>query len=587
MSLMEMRVDYKKLSVFLLILSVIFAGLSFLFSISLHIQRIEFFREENVIYEEFSVQMRDGAVIKGVLYAESKDYERGDSSIPSILMLNGINSRKEDHLEWALQLVKYGYAVFSVEQRGHGESTGPSAFIGKEPEDMIEVLDHIEKSFKFANTSHMGLLGFSFGGGIGAILQAEEERIYASVLFHPLSDLSGLLERIPFQYLIGKTLAIEDLEEVDDAFDVATPNNTRNLLLIHGTEDTLILPKESEDFYEHLDGEKRNDIELELRPNLDHGQNEENLDSLRYALLWFEHFYHDPSLKISESERSKEIKKLELEEFTYPDYILSELMIIFFGISLFIAFSILIIKYKILPKWEDLPLYQPSKLTEEDEKRYKKMILYRSIAYILPIFIVGPLMMYVNPSFLFGYFLVYPLITLTILMFIPSELHKNWREEWKEWLDNDAEIMLYCLGIILIPILLILFMFNLNTRIMLKPQIPFVNLTFLTYIFMGFSSVVLDFMYLREWKPRHTFFLIGLRPLSMFLFILFVPIEPFPYLGGLVTMVIFILLTGVIFYYIRQFGMGLSKFYKTHVCLYGLIFIPAFSFFMYIFFQIL
>ena len=129
-------------------------------------------------------------------------------------------------------------------------------------------------------------------------------------------------------------------------------------------------------------------------------------------------------------------------------------------------------------------------------------------------------------------------------------------------------------------------MFNLNTRIMLKPQIPFVNLTFLTYIFMGFSSVVLDFMYLREWKPRHTFFLIGLRPLSMFLFILFVPIEPFPYLGGLVTMVIFILLTGVIFYYIRQFGMGLSKFYKTHVCLYGLIFIFVFDFFIYFFFQI-
>ncbi|MHA2131118.1 MAG: CocE/NonD family hydrolase, partial [Promethearchaeota archaeon] len=104
---------------------------------------------------------------------------------------HGINGRKEHKVNIIYQYVKLGYAIASVEQRGHGESGNPSAFLNKEPYDMIEVIDFLETQYPFANSTHMGLLGFSYGGGIGAILQAIDIRIHASVLYDPLADLSG------------------------------------------------------------------------------------------------------------------------------------------------------------------------------------------------------------------------------------------------------------------------------------------------------------------------------------------------------------------------------------------------------------
>ncbi|GAH04351.1 unnamed protein product, partial [marine sediment metagenome] len=85
--------------------------------------------------------------------------ENTTNSIPTILFLHGINGRKEHKIETIYQYAKYGYAVISVEQRGHGESGTPSGFLSIEPYDMIEVIDYIEANYQYANTSHIGLLG--------------------------------------------------------------------------------------------------------------------------------------------------------------------------------------------------------------------------------------------------------------------------------------------------------------------------------------------------------------------------------------------------------------------------------------------
>ncbi|GAH67629.1 unnamed protein product, partial [marine sediment metagenome] len=206
--------------------------------------------------------MSDGASIKGVLYVDGNHYSFNNNSVPMVLMLNGINSRKEDNIDKAYQLVKRGFSVFSVEQRGHGESTGPSGFLSKEPHDMVEVLDYIENRYNFPNVTHIALFAFSYGGGIGAILQAIDNRIFTTVLYHPLTSLDSFLSIFPFQNLIGSTSTIRRLEEIQDAFDIANETNTENLLLIHGTSDTLIYPKSSIDFYSLLNGDNRTNIEL-------------------------------------------------------------------------------------------------------------------------------------------------------------------------------------------------------------------------------------------------------------------------------------------------------------------------------------
>ena len=102
-----------------------------------------------------------------------------------------------------------------------------------------------------------------------------------------------------------------------------------------------------------------------------------------------------------------------------------------------------------------------------------------------------------------------------------------------------------------------------------------------------FGSAIMDFMYLREWKPRHTIVLIVLRPITLIIFLLFVPLKPFPLLGGLIPFVLFFMFIGILFWYARQFSLVMSKYFKNTASTYGLIFFPVILIMLYLFFRIL
>jgi alpha/beta superfamily hydrolase len=575
----------KLVGINLIILSLVLSLFSVLAALSLRNERLKFYNKEDIIVKDFYVKTRDNTELKGSVYIDKELEEEEDNSVPTILMINGINARKEFNLEKAFRLVKRGYAVFVVEQRGHGVSGGPSGFMSREPKDMEEVIDFIEDKYDFANTSHMGLLAFSYGGGIGAILQAKDDRIYATVLYHPLISLKGVTERIPFQNLVGTTQVIEDIDKIKDARDIADEDNSENLLIIQGMKDTVIIPEESEKFYNSLDGKDREDIALEKRPGLNHFDNEKNGDSFKYALVWFEHFYHDNSVNITN--RDEEIKDISLEPFNYPDNILSEVLLITSVILLFIGMSLLMINFKITPLWENKSTVKIEVNTPEKKKRYKRMLLLRTIFYVVGVVISGIIFLFFNNSVVMGYFLFYPLITIIPMLFIPSDLHKNWKEEWLTWIRNDSKLLLYNIILISIPTILFISIFNLNTSLMLKSPIPFFNITFLYYICIFFSTIFLDYLYLREWIPRHSKILMVMRPMSLIIFVLFVPLKPFPLLGGMVTYLLLFMLIGVVLYYFRQFVLNISKFYKNTISMYGLIIFPIILICIYLFFRII
>jgi len=518
------------------------------------------------------------------LYVDKDLEEKEDNSVPTILMINGINARKEFNLEKAFRLAKRGYAVFIVEQRGHGVSGGPSGFLSREPKDMEKVIDFIEDKYDFANISHMGLLAFSYGGGIGAILQAKDDRIYATVLYHPITSLKGVTERIPFQNLVGKTPVIEDIDKIKDARDIADDDNSKNLLIIQGMEDKVIIPEESEKFYNSLDGKDREDIALEKRPGLNHFDNEKNGDSFKYALVWFEHFYHDRSINITN--RDEEIKDISLRPFNYPDNIISEILLTCSSVLLFIGISLLMIFFKITPEWENTTSVTIALDTPEKNRKYKRMLLLRTFFYILPVIISGIVFSIFNNSIVIGYFLFYPIITIIPMLFIPSELHKSWKEEWHKWIKKDSKLLLYNIIIISVPFLSFLLIFNINASIMLKSSIPLFNTTFLYYICIAFCTVLMDYLYLREWIPRHAKILMIMRPITLFIFVLFVPLKPFPLVGGLVTYLILFIFIGVVLYYFRQFALNISKFYKNTISMYALILFPVILICIYLFFRI-
>ncbi len=273
--------ERKKLFILIISLSIIATSgilviLSSVAAFSLHNERITYLEEENIYFEYISVKADDGVDIKGILYVNKSLYQYTNSSVPSILMMHGINGRKEAAFQKVFHFVKLGYAVVSVEQRGHGESGGQSTFYIKEPYDMINVIDYMQTNFKFSNASNIGVLAFSYGGGAATVLQAIDDRVYACVLYHPLASIDGITESVPFPTLIGHTPEIPDWDAIQDGYEQSTPNNTENVLLLHGMLDDLILPKHTQAFFDKVNPTNRTDIKYIKRPGLGHGQNEGN-----------------------------------------------------------------------------------------------------------------------------------------------------------------------------------------------------------------------------------------------------------------------------------------------------------------------
>ncbi len=584
---MEKEKQLQTLGIILIISSIILSLFSVMFAVFIGNARMAYIDEENIYFESFSVKMDDGIDIHGYLYVDKNLHQSSDHSVPTILLLQGINGRREDHFFKVFQLVKFGYAVISVEQRGHGLSGGISSFLGKEPQDMRNIIDYIEMNYKFSNSSHLALLGFSYGGGIGTILQAIDRRINVSVFYHPLASIEEVTSIIPFQNLIGITPAISNVDEIQDGMDICDPKNTGNMLLIHGKEDNLILIQSSHDLYDKVNGSKRDDIDLEIREELDHPENEADQVSFLHTIVWFEHFYHNSS--IDHVNREDEIEYIKLYDFNYPIDIVPQVMIIIGSILIFIGLTLLIVPKKIIPFSEEVlfpfdPIYkQDSRINEEG---YKKDILIRVILYIIPVVVCGLIFAILNPSFVYGYLLCVPLVTIVLLQIYLNYKHYRSKSDWEQWLKKDLKIFCYGCVLTIGPILFLVLLFNLNSAFMMAPQIPFFTSTALGYFIAFISSIMMDSLLIRDLEFKHTTLLFGLRPLTVLIFYLFVPIPPFIFLGGVIIQILFISLIGIVLWIILMIVEIIGNVYKNRIIVVMIISLPIIVGLTYLFFRI-
>lgn len=577
---MEKRRIVRTIGVILILSSAILSILSVVIAFTVHNQQNAYLRDENIYFESFSVKMDDGIQIKGFMYVDTDLEKKTDSSVPSILLIHGINGRKERDFEKVFQLVKLGYAVFSVELRGHGESGGISGFIGKEPHDMVQVVDFIEKKYDFANASQIGLLAFSYGGGVAIVLQAIDDRVFAAVIYHPLASIDRLLDKVPFERLIGITPAIKDVKDIEDGFDVCTPKNTENLLLIQGENDDLILPEDTKDLYDQVNGSERDDIGLEIRPGLNHGQNEADEGSFKFTLVWFEHFYHDLSINITN--REEEADNIELIDNNFPESSIPETLIMIAAIALFVSMSVLILPTKVWPLSK-----QNLNAVKIDPKAYKKTLQLRVMFYFLPAIVGGLFCAIFNPSYFYGYFLAIPMTTIILMLFIHNPEFPDWKSEWKDWYKNDLKPFSYSIWIIIVPIILYVLIFNWDGFLTKRESIPLFTTTSLIYLAIIFSLIFSDYLLIRGWKFKHTILLIGLQPLTLFVFYLFVPIPPFSYLGGMTVHILVLSLIGIVFWVILFIITLLRKIFKSRITVVAILFLPLLVFLMYRFFRII
>ncbi len=171
---------------------------------------------------------------------------------------------REIMVELANMLASKGWPTMRISFSGNGNSEGKftDSNISKECDDLVAIMDQAKGSRKIA------YIGYSMGGAVGALTAAKDDRI--SVLI----SLAGMVRTKVFAETEFGTVVpdhgfmwedkanplsqtfMDDLVQIDTVIpavkDIRLP-----WLLIHGSDDDVVLPDDSVHLFNHLRGKKK------------------------------------------------------------------------------------------------------------------------------------------------------------------------------------------------------------------------------------------------------------------------------------------------------------------------------------------
>lgn len=188
-----------------------------------------------------------------------------------VLLGHGVTGNKDRPLLIAVAegLAARGWPCLRISFSGNGDSGGRfgDSTVSKQCDDLRSILDALPAGLKIAYAGH------SMGGGVGVRVAASDPRI--SVLV----SLAGMIRLADFHRAefggvtpdqglmwdepdcpLSQTFA-DDMTRLGDLFDEASRINAP-WLLIHGTADDVVLPRDSRDGYAAA-GEPRKLVEVE------------------------------------------------------------------------------------------------------------------------------------------------------------------------------------------------------------------------------------------------------------------------------------------------------------------------------------
>ncbi|MBC7926947.1 MAG: lysophospholipase [Bryobacteraceae bacterium] len=206
-----------------------------------------------------------------------------------VAIVHGFNSHSGYYTWVAEQLTSAGLAVYALDLRGRGQSSGERFFI----ENVSDYISDVESLISLAKSREAGLpvflLGHSAGGVISCVYTLEHQaelagficESFAFQLPGPEAELSvvkGLSHLVPHVHVlklenqhfsrdpevvrtlnedpllaneVQPTLTVAEMVRADERLKKEFPLITLPVLILHGTMDKVTMPGGSQFFYDH------------------------------------------------------------------------------------------------------------------------------------------------------------------------------------------------------------------------------------------------------------------------------------------------------------------------------------------------
>ena len=209
---------------------------------------------------------RDQLQLVGVLHLPATS----DAKVPAVLLLHGFTGHKAEthfmYTQLARRLAKSGIAVLRFDFAGSGDSQGEfvDMSILTELADARSALQFLRQNENI-DAKRIGLLGFSMGGCVAALLAGENLDLKALVLWapvaKPMENFSHLLDMNNKKYYQGKLVSDISGLALGQAFIDALPQLfplqaiekfSAPALVIQGTKDQAVPPSAGQDYVQIL-----------------------------------------------------------------------------------------------------------------------------------------------------------------------------------------------------------------------------------------------------------------------------------------------------------------------------------------------
>ena len=226
---------------------------------------------EKLSRTDYTVEGYDGYVLH-VQYLENPEQK----STRYIILSHGYTDNRMGSLKYVKMYMDLGYNCVIYDLRGHGLNEKTFTSYGVlESQDLLCLIEDTRD--RYPDMTQLGLHGESLGAATTITCLKYEPEVAFAVADCGFSDIENVLRNgyksvgVPtvlfdiadFGSVIRYHYALRDMRPID-----SLDNNKIPILFIHGAEDSLIIPKNSEDMAERTKGVK----EVHLIPKAGHAE---------------------------------------------------------------------------------------------------------------------------------------------------------------------------------------------------------------------------------------------------------------------------------------------------------------------------